>query len=289
VLKHARGRFRGFAVLAAVLVAMIVVVAGCSAFTADREPQERDPWASAGVENPQITTQTSGDRTTVSVHAETTLPLPEATNQDGFAGRAAKILWRTHLGRVDTLKVITLERGHPESRRDRTWERAELEREFGDRLAGLDAGDQAALRQHLPAGNGPYAGTSADGLPQAIMVMQQIVQETARARLDTEPRLDEPEPEECYGGIADEPTGKFDAYAPTDLTVPEGTTPSQVVVAAAAQWADMGLEVDRSGLFTGTEDRIRGDLPDVGHIILEDSPADTTILHLAYRTECFHP
>jgi hypothetical protein len=289
VLKHVRGPFRGFAVLAAVLVAMTVVVAGCSAFTGDREPQEHDPWATAGVENPRITTLTSGGRTTVSVHAETTLPLPEATNRDGFAERAAKILWRTHLGWVDTLKVTTLEQGHPESRRDRTWERAELEQEFGDRLAGLDASDQGALRQHLPAGNGPYAGTSADGLPQAIMVMQQIVQETARARLDTEPGLDEPEPEECYGGIADEPTGKFDAYAPTDLAVAEGTHPSQIVVAAAAQWAEMGLEVDRSGLFTGTEDRIRGDLPDVGHILLEESLADTTTLHLAYRTECFHP
>jgi hypothetical protein len=126
---------------------------------------EFDAWVSAGVGDPRISTRTEGGRTTVTVHAETDLPLENTENRDGFGERVAKILWRTHLGRIDTAKVTTLQQGNPDSRRDRTWKRAELERAFGPRLAGLDAGDEAAVRAELPAGDGRYADRSVDGLP----------------------------------------------------------------------------------------------------------------------------
>lgn len=247
------------------------------------------PWYSAGVDDSQISTQTSGGHTTVSVHAETTLPLEDAGNRDGFAVRAAKILWRTHLGRVDTLKVTTLQRDHPESRDDRTWQHAELEREFGARLAGLDAGDETALRQHLPPGDGPYANKSADRLPQATTVMQQIVGETTQDRLGTEPRLDERE--QCLDDFGVEPTGEFRAYAEADLTLPPGTQPLQILEAAATQWAQMGLEVDRSDLFTGNEDEIHGTLPGIGGVALSEYPHGTHpgIVGVSYGTECHHP
>jgi hypothetical protein len=64
---------------------------------------------------------------------------------------------------------------------------------------------------------------------------------------------------------------------------------SEIVVATAEQWADMGLEVNRSGLLDGTEDRVRGELPDVGDIVLSAYPRDASTLKITYNTECAEP
>lgn len=264
----------GFRRRAAGAVAGSLLLVGCAV------NQNIDPWVGAGVDHPRI----SVDGTTVTVHAETTLPLEDESNRDGFALRAAKIAWRTHLGQLDTLRITTLQRDHPDSRRERTWRRAELALLFGDRLTGLDAGDEAAVRPRLPAGPGPYRGATADRLPQAVALFQRIAREPA---VGLEPAPGEPRIEECFGGLAGtERTGEYRAYATVDLPVPRDTQPSQLLVATAAAWAELGLEVNRSGMFTGDEDRVRGELPDVGNLTLAERSIGIPLLTFSYSTEC---
>jgi hypothetical protein len=280
--------FRGTAIL--VSLAMMAAAAGCVLGGGiGGSGQEFDAWVSAGVADPRISTRTEAGRTTVTVEASTDLALDDADNRDGFAERVAKILWRTHLGPIDTAKVTSRSQSDPGSRRDRTWQRAELERAFGPRLAGLDEADEAAVRSHLPAGDGPYADKPAGRLPEAITVMEEIVQDTSDRRLGRAAELEEPEREACLDDFAVEETGEFRANASADLAVPDGMQSSEIVVATAEQWADMGLEVNRSGLLDGTEDRVRGELPDVGDIVLSAYPRDASTLKITYNTECAEP
>ncbi|MQA95795.1 MAG: hypothetical protein GEV11_14485 [Streptosporangiales bacterium] len=285
--------FRGARGVRAVIAAcLLAAVAGCVPFLGDEE-QERDPWSSAGVDEPRIDSRSTGGRTVVTVRAETTLPLEDRDNQEGFAERAAKIAWRSHLGRMDTLEITAGQQGHPERARTRTWPRAELGKAFGPRLAGLDAGDEAALRQQLPAADGAYSGRKADRVGRGDAILRELLRTTARERLGAEPRLPETEPEECYGGLSGaDPTGEFRTDAEAEMPRPRGAHPLASLLATADQWSRLGLDVDRSGLFLGNEDTIRAELPGVGRAALEDLPARgdrKAALQLSYATDCLKP
>jgi hypothetical protein len=118
-------------------------------------------WRTAGVTDPMIAQGMEDGRLVVTVVARTRLPLPDEANEEGFARRAAKIVWRTYVGRVDVLELSSGEGVADATLRTRTWQAAELEHGFGPRPAGLDAGGTPAP---LAAGDGPYRSPESRGL-----------------------------------------------------------------------------------------------------------------------------
>jgi hypothetical protein len=250
-------------VIAAVMLGLVALLglallAGCSSGSGGT-PQPRDPWKSAGVDRPETSARETADGTVLTVRAQTSLPLPDEANRVSFARRAAKIVWRNHKSRFDMLDLST---GDGRTTHSSTWRRTDLERSFGPRPDGLDAGRGPA---RLAASPGPYHGLRVNNLEPAATLMSELLTRTAHEHLQQPAAMPETGlTTECFDGfLGDKPTGRSQAEFALKLTLPAGGEAEARLPALAAYWAGLGLDVDTDDLDTGLGS-FRASMPGVG-------------------------
>ncbi|GAB7051904.1 hypothetical protein [Catenuloplanes indicus] len=268
-----------------VLAAVLLVLAGCGGPAADGRD---DPWSAAGVDAPAIAERQENGRTVVVVSATTTLPLPAEKNRTGFDRRAAKIVWRHHVGRVDAIDLTT-DSGSSEPYR-RTWERPGLEAAFGPRPAGPDLG-----RAPEP-GPAPSAGPFADPHPatagDAAGIIIDVLHRTSRDHFGMAPAPLAPEDgDECYedGLFGDRPSGTVQSGYPVEF--PAGFTtadPESLLPGLAEYWASLGLRVDTGRLDDGLAD-LTATVPGTGGVAVTVRDSGEHPMNIHGYTVCLPP
>jgi hypothetical protein len=274
----------------AVVLALVLAGAGCEAGGArSGAVVVRDPWRSAGVAHPQVTSRLDDGLAVVRVEALTTLPIGDQADGDaaaGFGERVAKIAWRTHRGRLDLLEVTSGEHGADGGRHNRRWSRADLQHRFGPRPAGLDQGQPAS---QLEPGAGPYRDARADRLEPATGILRDVIAVTARDRYAATPPGAGRDRSECYGGLlGDKPTGTYRDSLEAEIVVPGGRPAEATLAELAGYWSARGLQVDTDELDTGLA-TLRAKVPTVGQVLAEVGTGAPGTTRLSAVTECHRP
>ncbi|KAB2350899.1 hypothetical protein [Actinomadura rudentiformis] len=265
----------------AAVVCVALLAAGCS----DRARQS-DPWTSAGVAEPRLRT---GPGNSLAVEAQTDLPLDDEANQAGFNRRAAKIAWRTHPGRVDSMNVaISDESGHSHTR---AWRRADLEAAFGPRLAGLDEGRDPKPRERPARGDGPYRDNDARDLRQSLAITGEVLRRTSQEIFGRGRAPVEGGREECMGGMLGiDPNGKHRASSRLLAPLPGGTHEIVPLTRLVTYWSRLGLDVDTSGLYSGNDDLVSAALSGAGRLsagVKAPYGQRERSIELVAHTDCF--
>jgi len=278
--------------LLAILMAMtcLAVFAGCGTRSNDPAPPNETPleraWRHAGVANPTITETFVGGSVHVTVVVRTSLPLPDPNNQEGFARRAAKIMWRNHLGPIDVLEIWSGETTGGQARHD-TWHESDLEANFGPRPTGLDVG--SAPPPFTPGG-GPYRHPRVSRLNEAENIIQAVLARTADEFYRIQAPATRRGDHDCYTGLfGDEPTGSSQAAWELQLTLPGEGEAEADLPALAAYLGDLGLTVDTTHLDNGNS-LLRADIEEVGTLTVYTYPGEAPrLVLLTATTTCLAP
>jgi hypothetical protein len=282
--------------LVACLVAVCLSASGCGdlGIGKGRSKTQGDPWHSAGVDRPQITRRMDGDRSVVSARAETSLPLEQKANQVGFGERAAKIIWRTHVGRVDVLELTVAQHDHPERTHSRTWQRSGLEAAFGPRFSGLDNGPASTPTQLPEHRQGPYHDKHVDNVTAGRQLLAELLAKTSREYYHADGTPTAGERTECLGGLdGTKPTGKYRVRLTLETTAPDSKPAVNTLEGLVTYWSRLGLQVATEDLYTGlSRDEIKATLPDIGTITASTPPPtakDAHTVELSAETSCLKP
>jgi len=243
-------------------LAALVVTSAAACGGGSGAVEQDDPWSAAGVAKPRVS-EGSGGALTVS--ARTDLPLEDDKNQVGFGERIAKIAWRTHPGRVVSMRVtISDESGHSNAR---SWRRTDLESAFGPRLGGLDEGRGIRPTRGPKPGKGPFSGKKARNMREGSATLAGLLRMTGRQIFGVDGTPVEGERTECTSGLLDnEPNGKHRVSSTLEAQIPGGTHEIVPLIRLASYWSGLGLRVDTSGLFDGNDDMVRATARDVGRL-----------------------
>jgi hypothetical protein len=261
---------------------MASAAAGCGEGSGAVE--QDDPWGAAGVDKPRVSEGSGG---ALSVSARTDLPLEDAKNQVGFGERIAKIAWRTHPGRVTSMRVaISDKSGHSNAR---SWRRTDLESAFGPRLGGLDQGHGVQPTRGPKPGKGPYSGKKARDAREGAATLAGLLRTTGKQVFGVDGTPVEGERTECTGGLLDnKPNGKLRVAGTLEAPLPGGTHEIVPLTRLATYWSGLGLRVDTSGLFDGNDDIVRATASGLGRLSASAERRNGRMLLFA-QTECLKP
>ncbi|WP_412538575.1 hypothetical protein R8Z50_22305 [Longispora sp. K20-0274] len=265
------------AAVGALLLALGGAVAIGVAPQTDTRPPAGSPWELAGLTALDLSA-THGPN--VVVRGVTREPLGDAGAQARYGRRLAKLAWRNIPTRLDTLTFDVAEHGGPHAVHG-LWTRDQLLAAFGERHAGLDAGDGPGRPPQI---DGPYRHRTATTTSDGTTLVTELLTSTARRYLGysgpitptTNP------PQTCVGGKP----GTARAELIFSLEVPDQA--ESLLPGIEDLWIGLGLDLAGGDLDSGMP-TVGATLPPaagLGHIAAFTDPDHPHTLHLAGSSGC---